>query len=471
MKRVFCAFFVFFIIFFVAGGVVHPKCEEKVSAIEDTFNRFDSLYRNINRAGNASDVISTDFGNLQVLSADSGTDNVKTLLFALTMNVTHGYLTAPRLTFTDTQNMDSWHVLYPAFFYQDGIFALPQVAIPFYVDVTNAGKDVAFHAIAEFNWCQNAQECTAQKYVVPMHVASGPNAFSPYTAFIINAMQYVPLPADAQQVSVHRLDTDSLWVLINSSKKIQKEPPVILLDKDNHPLPYTRISQTVLSKKALFVLSAPDIDKIAQIMTRINRQWYTQRMDFSAQPLPEMSKQSAPKERIPFYAWVIFVMCSPVISLLYRLNVRNEVCARKILQNKIIGVFVGIVSVYGVYWYIPYDYLQSSILWLSFCCLLYVVCAFRMAKLNSFSYGILVGLFPYFSVLRWLNAGADYSQKTYVLFCVALLNIIPFVVLWVKPRWAVKWSKTMPMQAFILTCLPMILCAITFAIMMLLRIQ
>ena len=447
MKRFFCIFFVFFFIFACYTGASFAS-ESFFDSITSDFD-IDSAIQSLSSAENTPDQIETPFGRMQVLPSDSGTKNVSIVHFALQINIEQkGILSQIDLSFQNTQNVKKEHVYYPVTFPLVSNTELSydkDVVIPFTAKIIDDGKEIMFDLIITAMWCDANSICQKQEYSIPIKVNGGKNYFSNYSSYILDSFRSVPLPATKEQIQIHPASNKTFWILINLSNDLQKKPKIVLFNAKNQIIPYAEKSFTSDKSAGIFVLQTDQLQQVSNVIIKTDYHIYSQHINQTQQAIPTIQSLHTTQNHIPVLVWLIFLLISPAFNLFLRLDIRNQIIAPTILNRHIIELFCGILCGCFIYFVCPFDYLNNSILWYVFCCLIFAYLLLCYTRVSIFAHGILTAILPYFVLMKLLRLTIPQNFTSLLLFFIILgiVDILPFLILRIKGSFAASISQKM----------------------------
>ena len=245
---------------------------------------------------------------------------------------------------------------------------------------------------------------------------------------------------------------------------------MFLYSKTQQPILYTQNKSDIDNNRGLFIFKTEENIENRNITLYLSdkKQFFTQTKKLIKTPIPSFlhtDKNIIP----PFYLWLVFLLFSPCLSLLFQQRPRNEIIAKQVTIKNLLGITLGILCGIFIYSIIPYETLANSRLWLSFGFLLFGFLGFFSYPITPFGYGFLTAIVPFFFFFKNMDIQipATFSELTHFFCVIAILNALPFMVFLMKPYWLVKLRRTFENQAKYKLRFSLFLDAILFGLILL----
>ena len=397
---------------------------------------------------------STPYGKIRLLSRESGTKELNNILMALEVNINPDTtIKNPVLKISQSQNVKDHRFLIPVprpFQKDSGLTYQKEVVFPIYLTLQKANLLVEVSVDLSVQYCPKEETCSSDLQTVSLSVPGGYNYFTPFSAFVDSAFEFIPAEATKDQIEMGALSENTFWVMLGMPHSIQ-QPEFLFLDAQTFaPIPYTLTHSDIDNKRARFVFHAEENieNKPVTLYLADKKRFYTQTMNLKKTDIPSFlptEKNHLP----PFYLWFIFLLFSPCLAFLFQQRPRNEIVAKQDTIKNILGIVLGILCGAFIYTAIPYATLSTSILWLSFGALLFGFLGIFSYPITHFGYGLLTAVVPFFFFLKnnEIAVPTTLSELAYFFCIMAILNALPFAVFLIKPYWLVKMGQIFKSQS------------------------
>ncbi len=448
-------YFFYILMFFLSFGASVSKADLfDLKALKSDKNSVQLLTEGLSDTSPISDKkgigqwVLTDYGQIRLIAGDSGTDNLKLALFGLQVELKQGaYLKTHSLKLTQSENAQNARFFTPVLLPlqpDKGLIYNQDVVFPFLLDVSKSGALVHIQLQFTATYCFDNQ-CALSRQSADLQIPAGYNFYTVFNSYLKRSLDFTANPATADEIKVGAIDENTLWIKVKLERNVVSPELLILNADDNAVIPYQITQSDIQKKQAFFVIrtTLPIMDKKTSILLYTNKQMLIQTTDVKKAPIPAVIFDDVQPNKLPFYCWILFLIISPVWSLLLRQQPRNEIVARTENLKNLILIPLGILCAVPMYLFFPYAMLSNSILWSIFGIALFGALGYFSYNTNRFAYGVLTGMLPLFIFFETYDVivPTSVADLLYFFSIIAILNVLPFVVLFFKPLWSVQIAR------------------------------